>query len=174
MRAAIVIHAHRAQRDAAVHAPAGMQRRQFSDQVGRGEIGPGRGEDQPEERRAFQGELQIAKACAHRFFTRVRSTHFARVKRVLKTVEPFRRQRGQKPARVADVVRRGRVADPGPLGNRAKREPLDALFGQLSLCSRKQSRPQIAMVIGFFCHVQGLAVHLSTVKIFLDGAPFAP
>ncbi len=75
------------------------------------------------------------------------------------------------------------MADTGPLGDRAEREPLHPTLGQLSFGCGKECGAQIAVVIGarvglggglwakfggITCHPFDLPSDLSTVKIFLD------
>jgi hypothetical protein len=62
------------------------------------------------------------------------------------------------------------MADTGTLGDRAQRESFDPLFRKFHLSRLQKSRPKVAVVIGFFRHTRGLAPHLVSVKIFLDGA----
>ena len=61
--------------------------------------------------------------------------------------EAFGGQRAQEPVHVAEVVRRGGVADPGALGDRAERELLDPVRGELGLGGGEERCAQVAVVV---------------------------
>ncbi len=92
----------------------------------------------------------------------------------LELAEPLRRQRRQKAAHIAEMMRRRRMADARALGHRPQRESLDPALGQLGLSGRQQGRAQIAVMIGPLAHAPGIRPYLASVKIFLDGRIAAP
>ena len=107
---------------------------------------------QAKDRRPRHREIHIAQTRRDQLRRRVLVGH--RLTRGLgreELPEPIRRKRRQQALRVAEVMRRGGMADPCPLGDRPQRERLHPPLGQLGLGRRKQRRAQIAMVIGARC-----------------------
>ena len=125
-------------------------------QVGVGIIGPGRSEQQPEQRRTGHREIDIAHPRRHQLrpWIGVRLRLMQRLGGEEPAI-PLRRQRRQQPLDIAEMMRRGRMADPRPPRHLPQGKRLDPRCGQFRLGRCQQGRAQVAVVVG----LSGIVIH---------------
>ena len=88
---------------------------------GVGEIRTVRGKDQPEKGRVGQREIDIAQTRRHQLRARIGGgQRLAAVLGGKEAAEPFHRQRGQQPPRIAEMMGRCGMADARALGHGAE------------------------------------------------------
>ena len=71
---------------------------------------------------------------------------------VYEAPESFGGQRRQQAANIAEVMGRGRMADPGALGDRAQGKAFHPPLGQFGLARGQKGGTQIAVMIGAVIH----------------------